>query len=133
MNCGNHKAATCKKCPWDLNARINYGKNWCNGDCTWKAGRCSFKQKGLINNHIDIGIGMFSKGKVVNCGNHVAATCKKCPWDFHARINYGKNWCNGDCSWKSGRCSIKSKENSENTSMKNFTDIIIFFSLQMWY
>ena len=59
---------------------------------------------------------MFFKGKV-NCGSHTAASCKKCPWDFSARKYYGKYWCNGDCSWRAGRCLIKQKG-------WQFTDVI---------
>jgi hypothetical protein len=34
----------------------------------------------------------------VSCGNHNAASCAECTQ------GNGESWCNGDCSWRDGRC-----------------------------
>ena len=38
VSCGNHRAATCGRCPYDGAAWR--GESWCNGDCTWGGGSC---------------------------------------------------------------------------------------------
>jgi hypothetical protein len=37
-------------------------------------------------------------GTTVSCGNHNAASCAECTQ------GNGESWCNGDCSWRDGRC-----------------------------
>jgi len=38
----------------------------------------------------------------VKCGGHYASSCSSCPQ------GNGESWCNGDCTWRSGRCVSKS-------------------------
>ena len=44
VNCGIHKAASCKECTGELRNK-NYARYWCKGDCSWRAGKCSIKEK----------------------------------------------------------------------------------------
>jgi len=39
-----------------------------------------------------------SSGNLVSCGSHSARACEWCSQ------GHGENWCNGDCTWKNGRC-----------------------------
>merc|ERR1712193_25117 len=84
VNCGGHKAASCKDCPQ------GNGAAWCNGDCTWKStlfsGECI--PKPVVED-------------AVNCGGHKAASCAACPG------SNGAEWCNGDCYWSKGSCITK--------------------------
>ena len=38
MNCGQHSAIDCSKCPFDVDTWVSEG--WCNGDCHWVDQEC---------------------------------------------------------------------------------------------
>ena len=42
----------------------------------------------------------------VSCGGHQAITCEMCTIDLTDLTDHGSGWCNGDCSWRDGKCSL---------------------------
>lgn len=51
---------------------------------------------------------------LVTCGSHYAPTCEECP------RGHGMAWCNGDCSWKNGKC-VDSKAAATTTTTTTTT------------
>lgn len=84
MWCGAHWSDGCRSCP------EKYGELWCNGDCEWAQGVCTFRSN------------------LTWCGGHPADSCDQCVWDFNAqgRSFVGGEWCHGDCAWheESSKC-----------------------------
>ena len=42
VRCGSHMASECANCVYDANGN-DKGKSWCNGECTWRHGKCILK------------------------------------------------------------------------------------------
>eukprot|EP00927_Polykrikos_kofoidii_P071517 TRINITY_DN6777_c0_g3_i1.p1 TRINITY_DN6777_c0_g3~~TRINITY_DN6777_c0_g3_i1.p1 ORF type:complete len:521 (-),score=71.40 TRINITY_DN6777_c0_g3_i1:96-1568(-) len=45
---------------------------------------------------------------VVHCGGHTAASCDECPQEK------GHHWCNGDCTWTRGVCTLRNSANLDS-------------------
>ena len=56
----------------------------------------------------------------MSCGGHWGANCASCP--YHKGNWKGKDWCNGDCGWKTGVGCVK---NTGNAEIKFFKDYLI--------
>merc|ERR1739838_300266 len=51
----------------------------------------------------------------VNCGEHFAPTCEKCP----KGSGYVNDWCNGDCMLRDRKCTEKDEENANTKTIVN--------------
>mmetsp|Transcript_2652 Transcript_2652/g.5665 ORF Transcript_2652/g.5665 Transcript_2652/m.5665 type:complete len:456 (+) Transcript_2652:2-1369(+) len=107
VNCGGHRAASCKDCPQGK------GASRCNGECAWreKDQTCVYLSRYFFmeeNGHLKEQLKQMEVKSIknsivqgaplpeVSCGGHVAASCSDCPQ------GNGAIWCNGDCSWRDG-------------------------------
>ena len=42
----------------------------------------------------------------VSCGGHMALSCEMCTINPSDLTDQGSSWCNGDCFWSDGTCSL---------------------------
>lgn len=110
VNCGNHRAESCAKCPERGHSSKKddwHESDYCNGECEWRNIGDPWSWRKWEKIKIKMGCG-FKKGAGVSCGRHTADFCGECP------LGNGENWCNGDCTWssknvvgkKNGKCVI---------------------------
>jgi len=89
------KANDCGSCPG--------GKKACNSqECEWvdtwhpnQPGMCAERDSHSSS----------APPPQVNCGGHMASSCEQCTIDSQGNNN-GRAWCNGDCTWHRGQCTL---------------------------